>query len=115
MGQANLARGAYGEELVARWYEARGYTVLDRNWRNGRLGELDIVVGLRPRLVVFCEVKTRASVAFGHPWEAVGPDKLARVRRLGMAWLAEKGLHGVRTRVDLASVLGTQIDVLHDV
>ena len=61
MGRANLARGAYGEQLVARWYEARGYTVLDRNWRNGRLGELDIVVGLRPRLVVFCEVKTRAS------------------------------------------------------
>ena len=29
------ATGAWGEDLVARWYEARGYEVLARNWRCG--------------------------------------------------------------------------------
>ena len=111
MGRANQARGAHGEELVARWYQARGYTVLDRNWRNGRMGELDLVVAQGRRLVVFCEVKARSSVAFGHPFEAVNPDKLARVRRLGLAWLAEREVHGVQTRVDVAAVLAGVVEV----
>lgn len=114
MGRANQARGAYGEELVARWYEARGFMVLDRNWRNGRMGELDLVVAKPPRLLVFCEVKARASTAFGHPFEAVGPDKLERVRRLGRAWMAARGVHGVQMRVDVAAVIGREIDILED-
>lgn len=123
MGGANRARGAFGEELVARWYVERGFEVLDRNWRLGRIGELDLVVGrpLGPRpvgLVVFCEVKARASTAFGHPFEAVTAVKLERVRRLGIEWLAEHGLRGVHTRVDVAAVLGSgglaNVEVLHD-
>ena len=127
MGGANQARGAHGEELVARWYAERGYEVLDRNWRLSRVGELDLVLG-RPagrtgtRLVVFCEVKTRTSTAFGHPFEAVSPAKLERVRRLGQAWLVEHGMRRARTRVDVAAVLGAGragdadavIEVLHD-
>ncbi|MHB8431557.1 MAG: YraN family protein, partial [Acidimicrobiales bacterium] len=35
--------GAFGEERAARWYEDRGYEVLERNWRR-REGELDLVV-----------------------------------------------------------------------
>lgn len=111
MGRANQARGAHGEELAARWYVARGYTVLDRNWRHGRMGELDLVVSWGRRLVVFCEVKTRSSAAFGHPFEAVSPEKLARVRRLGLAWLAERELRGVETRVDVAAVLAGVVEV----
>ena len=115
MGRANQARGAFGEELVARWYVARGYAVLDRNWRNGRMGELDLVVADGNGVVVFCEVKTRASAAFGHPFEAITPDKLLRVRRLGLAWLAERGHRVPRLRVDVAAVLGAVVEVLEDV
>ena len=46
-GGADLGRrahGAFGEDLVARWYERQGYAVLARNWRS-RTGELDLVVG----------------------------------------------------------------------
>jgi len=120
---ANQARGAFGEDLVARWYAARGYQVLDRNWRRARVGELDLVLG-RPvgrssvGLVVFCEVKTRSSTAFGHPFEAVNATKLERIRRLGWAWLDEHDLKHVRMRVDVAAVLGATgapaVEVLHD-
>ena len=112
MGRANQARGAHGEELVARWYTARGYTVLDRNWRNGRMGELDLVLAMQPRLVVFCEVKTRSSTAFGHPFEAVSATKLERVRRLGFAWLASRELRGVEVRIDIAAVLAGAVEVM---
>lgn len=114
MPGANQARGAAGEELVAEWYRTRGYTVLDRNWRSGRNGEIDLVVRRGSGPVVFCEVKTRSSLAFGHPWEAIGPEKLMRMRRLALAWLDAHGRRGEPARIDAASVLAGVVEVLHD-
>ncbi len=33
--------GRQGEELAARWYEQRGWVVLDQNWRSGYTVEID--------------------------------------------------------------------------
>ncbi|HVM41771.1 MAG TPA: YraN family protein [Acidimicrobiia bacterium] len=96
------ALGEAGETLVARHYEASGFEVLDRNWRSPA-GELDLVLR-RGRLVVFCEVKTRAGIGFGVPAEAVDARKQARIRRLASAWLAEHRRRG-ETRFDVASVV----------
>ena len=38
------ARGIDGEARAARWYEAEGWEVVDRNWRDGRNGEIDLVL-----------------------------------------------------------------------
>ena len=70
MTGARQALGAEGESMAARWYEANGYEVLDRNWRC-REGELDLVVR-RQRTIVFCEVKTRTTAAFGAPARGLG-------------------------------------------
>ena len=35
--------GAQGEQIAAAHLEGLGWTVIDRNWRSGRLGELDVV------------------------------------------------------------------------
>jgi len=89
---------------VARWYEDAGYRVLDRNWRC-REGELDVVVA-RASVLVFCEVKTRRSTAFGVPAEAVTVTKQRRLRMLAMRWLDEHPEARARTlRFDVASVL----------
>ncbi len=101
----NLELGRWGESLAAEWYRANGYTILDRNWRSGR-GELDLVVG-RDDLVVFCEVKTCSSAAFGRGVEAVGPDKQRRVRALALAWLGACGRRVEHLRFDVADVDGS--------
>lgn len=106
----NRRLGATGEELAARWYRRRGYRVLDRNWRWGRHGELDLVVGRRG-VVVFCEVKTRSSTRYGAPAVAVGTDKQRRIRRLARQWLAEHEVAPGTTRFDIASVLGRRVTV----
>ncbi len=108
--QANRARGAYGERRAADWYVAHGYVVLDRNWRSGRLGELDLVLGLG-QIVVFCEVKARASDAYGSGAEAVTSTKQRRLRQLAAAWLVAHDHHGVRARFDVVSVTGTDVEV----
>jgi putative endonuclease len=107
---ASQARGRWGEREVARWYERRGGVVVDRNWRCPA-GELDLVVRVG-RTVVFCEVKARATDAFGGGLAAVGSTKQRRLRRLAMAWLEVHDVHGVDLRFDVAAVTGTTIDVV---
>jgi putative endonuclease len=94
--------GARGEDAVARWYEQRGYSVADRNWRV-REGELDLVLQ-RGRTVVFCEVKTRRGDAFGTPFEAVTITKQRRLRTLAVRWLSEHRVRAGELRFDVAAV-----------
>jgi putative endonuclease len=77
--------------------------VLDRNWRCEQ-GEIDLVLR-DDEVLVFCEVKTRASAAFGGPLESVTPTKVARLRRLGARWMQERGVRGSDVRLDLVGVL----------
>lgn len=102
--------GARGEDLAAAWYQERGYRVVARNWRC-RDGELDLVLAAGAT-VVFCEVKTRSSAAFGMPVEAVTPPKQARLRRLAARWLRESGTRAGQLRFDVASVIGARVEVI---
>jgi putative endonuclease len=100
------ALGASGEEAVARWYERAGYEVLDRNWRI-REGEIDLVLR-RGATIVFCEVKTRRSTAFGAPVEAVTFTKQRRLRGLALRWLDAHDARAADLRFDVASVLAAR-------
>jgi putative endonuclease len=100
---ARQALGAYGESVAARHLVEQGMVVLDRNWRC-EAGEIDLVLRDGPVLVV-CEVKTRSSVDFGTPHEAVDDAKLDRLRRLATHWQAERGLAVPDVRIDLVAVL----------
>ena len=102
---ARGAMGKYGEDLAARRLVDAGMTVLERNWRCGRTGEIDIVARDGDVLVV-CEVKTRRAGAFEHPMAAVTPTKAERLRGLAERWAQEHGgapPGGVR--IDLVGVL----------
>jgi putative endonuclease len=103
--QAGLAHavGAYGEQLAARYLVESGMQILDRNWRCSQ-GEIDIVA-MDDACLVIVEVKTRRSLAFGSPVEAVTAVKAARLRRLASCWLAEN-------RSLVSSVADVRIDVV---
>ena len=80
--------GRFGEQAAARYLRAAGLVVVERNWRCAR-GEIDIIAVDGPALV-FVEVKTRSSLAFGDPAESVTPVKAARVRLLAAQWLNDR-------------------------
>ncbi|WP_418968742.1 YraN family protein [Alloscardovia omnicolens] len=86
--------GRFGEEYSCQYIRNLGWSILDRNWRC-RFGEIDIVA-LSPAtnhsgtpILVFLEVKTRRSDAFGDPLEAITPVKCLHMRKAAMAWLAQ--------------------------
>jgi len=83
--------GAVGERLARRHLVARGYDVLDANYRT-RYGELDLVA-TDGACLIFCEVKTRresASTAAIGPLASVGPRKRRRLRLMARQWLSNR-------------------------
>lgn len=104
------ALGAEGEAATAREYERAGYRVLERNWRC-RDGEIDLIVTGKDQ-IVFCEVKTRSSDAFGPPASAVTLAKQRRIRHLAMRWLDGHAEHRGRIRFDVASVIDGAVEII---
>jgi putative endonuclease len=102
--------GELGERLARRHLAARGYELLEANFRT-RLGELDLVAR-QGDCVVFCEVKTRVARGppgpFG-PLTGVGRRKRRQVRLLARQWLAQRRdrIHGdpAELRFDAIGVL----------
>ena len=84
MAQHNIL-GHQGEELAVTFLEEKGYTILDRNWKLGDL-ETDIVAKQDDE-IVFVEVKTRASLSWGAPEEAVDELRKRRMTAAANAYL----------------------------
>ena len=94
--------GAWGEALAARHLTERGYTVRARNWRHGH-GELDIIAE-RDKTIVFVEVRTRRSDAYGHPLETISPRKRAALIATAQAYLDEHGLQDAQWQIDVIAI-----------
>ncbi len=105
MSRARSGLGRYGEDLAARRLTEAGMTILRRNWRCGRSGEIDIVARDGDTLVV-CEVKTRRAGGFQHPMAALTPEKARRLHGLAERWIqAHGGAPPGGVRIDLVGVL----------
>ncbi|MGW7241196.1 YraN family protein [Streptomyces sp. NPDC054804] len=103
--RARSALGRYGETLAARRLTEAGLTILERNWRCGRSGEIDIVARDGDVLVV-CEVKTRRAGFFEHPMAGVTREKAERLRGLAEHWIhVHGGAPPGGVRIDVVGVL----------
>ena len=96
--------GKKGEEIAAGFLEAKGYHILDRNYRF-RKGEIDLVaLRIEPAELVFVEVKTRSSDQWGYPEEAVTDAKKKILYKTVDAYLYEKNMWTVPNRFDIIAV-----------
>lgn len=103
--------GARGEDIAASWYHDQGFAIVGRNW-TCREGELD-VVAQRDDLLVFCEVKARASERFADAALAVDYRKQVKVRRAAFRWLESQPWHK-DLRFDVAIVISGRLRVIED-
>jgi putative endonuclease len=96
--------GQASELLAERFLQAKGYRILARNLRTS-LGELDLVAEDRG-VLVFVEVKARATEAFGGAALAVDRRKQAKLVRLASQYLAQRHLSDRSCRFDVVLVQG---------
>jgi putative endonuclease len=99
----NQLTGKRGEDLAAEHLLEKGFRIAERNYRAGRM-ELDLIVWQNERLLVFVEVKTRASAAYGGPIEAVDARKQARMARAA-AWYMDSIGYDWEIRFDIIAIL----------
>lgn len=105
-GQARPAlernSGEEAEDIAARYLEAKGYAVLERNWRCRR-GELDVVCRHGERLVVVEVKSSRADEAY-HAADRVGRDKQRQLWKLTEQYMKQRGWAGRSVQVDVVEV-----------
>src|SRR2546425_10797101 len=98
------ALGKEGERVASRFLEARGYRILERNYRTRR-GEIDLIAE-DGRILVFVEVKVRLDDRFGGPAAAITRAKQARVARLAQQYLVWRRVGDRPGRVDGGVISG---------
>ena len=94
--------GKVGEDLACAELERLGYAVLARRYRS-RFGEIDIVAE-QGRVIVFLEVKARATDEFGGAAAAVTRGKQHRIAQMAVDFLARHRLQDRPCRFDVVTV-----------
>jgi len=103
---AHLALGQQGERIAAKYLRKNGYRVLYKNFRSKRGGEIDLVCRDRRAVaLVFVEVKTRTTDAFGPPHHAVTFKQQDRIIRGAKEWLRMLSDPRISYRFDVVEVL----------
>ena len=94
--------GLFGEELAVQFLKENGCKILDRNYRT-RWGEIDVVARYE-NIIIFVEVKTRSTVDFARPWEAVGYRKRKHLKTAARIYIQEHPNFGCEFRFDVLSI-----------
>jgi putative endonuclease len=96
--------GRTREDWAARYLAGRGYTILGRNYHSPH-GEIDLIA-LEGGAVVFVEVKTRTTDAYGAPELAVDQRKQERMVKTALDDLKHKKLHQMPCWFDVVAISG---------
>ena len=103
MSKSRHSLGQKGESAAAAYLEGQGYRIIARNFRTA-FGEIDLVARDQQRYI-FIEVKTRRTLTYGQPEEAVTGAKMRRLSRLAQGFLNQHRLEEVPVRFDVISVI----------
>ncbi len=103
MSKSRINLGKYGEDLAAAYLKKKGFLIIVRNYRQ-KTGEVDIIANDGETLV-FIEVKTRSSLLFGQPFEAVTPAKQKQLNRIALEYITRNKIKAQAARFDVISIL----------
>lgn len=104
--------GKRGEEIAVEYLLSKGHTILARNYRHEK-SEVDII-SVIGGIIVFTEVKTRSSDAFGYPEESVSDRKQEKLK-LAMEQYMSENSHTSEPRFDIVSIITNRgkVDIHH--
>lgn len=94
--------GNHAEQLAKEFLEAKGYQILEENWRFSR-AEVDLIVAIQ-NTIVFVEVKARSGTGFGLPEDFVDHKKQKLLSKAANEYVFTKNHQG-EIRFDVIAVL----------
>ena len=103
MHSINLEFGKAAEAAAVSFLKAKGYKILERNYKN-KFGEIDIIAQDKG-VICFIEVKARHSLNLGAPEEAVSARKQRQISRVAVSYLKSKKLLECCARFDVVALL----------
>ncbi len=109
MSDSRQRLGRWGEDLAVSYLEKEGYSIIERNFRT-RYGEVDVVAS-KGGQVIFIEVRTKSSDAYGGPEESITARKREHLMLAAQEYLQSNGLEDSSWRIDLVAV---QVDRRND-
>jgi len=107
MDRGKKAFGNYGEAAAQGYLAAKGYEILEKNYKSAG-GEIDIIAQDGDYLV-FVEVKYRRGTNFGRPIEAITRRKQRALADCAMSYLVGRGLWDAPCRFDIVEVFGREL------
>jgi putative endonuclease len=113
----NRALGAGGEEMAAAFLAGRNFSIIERNYRFGKYGEIDIIAG-KDDLVIFVEVKNRNSQRFGGALYSISSKKKRSIRSAARAFIQSHPQYNdpaYTFRLDMIAVSGDTVDWIEDI
>ncbi len=98
----NIIKGKLGEEIAEKYLKSLAYTILEKNYRI-KMGEIDIIA-MKKDILVFVEVKTRSSINYGYPCEAVNRKKQIKIIKTALHYIKSNGMGDYQIRFDIIEV-----------
>ncbi len=105
LSKTGISLGKRGEDLACSYLKRHGLKIIQRNYRQ-KSGEIDIVCRDQS-YIVFVEVKTRKSLRYGLPYEAVTQKKQAQISRVALDYLTRHKCLNHAVRFDVVSIVVT--------
>jgi putative endonuclease len=104
-----METGQNAENLAAAFLQAKGFTIVEKNFR-AKVGEIDIIAKDKDE-IIFVEVRARASRDFGGAAASIGGAKRRKLIRAAQLWLQARGWDGA-CRFDVVAVDGGKLEHL---
>jgi putative endonuclease len=73
--------GNLGEDIAASFFKSKNFEIIERNYRFGKIGEIDIIIR-KHNLIIFAEVKNRNSREFGGAYYSITERKKRTLKKV---------------------------------
>lgn len=114
MFKNNIITGKKGEETASEYIQNLGYKIIERNWHYSKNAEIDIIAEDNGTLV-FIEVKTRTTLNYGHPFEAINHTKIQKIHKAILGYLSKSEKKYKTFRFDGIAIIGLKNPIIEHI
>ena len=96
--------GNNGENIACEFLKKKNYIIIEQNF-SCKQGEIDIIAKSPSNYLVFIEVKSRKSLKYGMPCEAVTPSKQRHIKLASKYFIYKNNINNIDIRYDVIEIL----------